>query len=61
MKTYIDNDHNSKRLKCFNCGNYMKFVCLNDKCIYGVCKVCNSYIYLKQRTSKEKLIKIIAL
>jgi len=48
----------TKRTKCLCCGNYMTMNLHNNNCESGVCHICKTIIYSKQKTAKEKIIKL---
>lgn len=48
---------NAKRIKCYNCYNYLIIHKLNENSFSGVCKCCGKHIYIVKR-SKETLIRI---
>lgn len=47
----------TKRVKCLRCGNYM-IVNIHNNCESGVCPVCSTLVFSKQKNEKERIIKI---
>lgn len=49
----------TKRMKCYECLNYLTATVHENGGISGTCPVCKATFFAKEHSNKEKLIRII--